>query len=134
MRQEYIAMIAVAAVVMSTLAVAYVVLDDDKEPESTYKYTLYVGMLKSDGTEIDDLENAKEVIRGIILDHGSGYTEIEGYGGYLDNGGAVNNVTLIYVLVFIDDDTVHGIIEEIKSALDIQAILCEKQIATAEMI
>lgn len=95
--------------------------DDTKVP---VQYSLHCGLNDEDtGTQTIATEDAMKIARKIITDKGYGYTEHVTYGAYTENGKAVENVTLIYDLFFIEYEDIEKIADEIRAALNLTPIL-----------
>ena len=60
-------------------------------------------------TQVISTEDASKTIRRIITDKGLGYTEYTTYGAYTENGKSVENVTLVYFLVYMEKSDVDSI-------------------------
>lgn len=95
--------------------------DDSNVP---VQYSIYCGLNDEDtGTQVIATEEAQQIARKIITDKGFGYTEHVTYGAYTENGKAVENVTLIYDLYFIEYEEIEKIADEIREALNLTPIL-----------
>lgn len=101
--------------------------DDTKANEKNavpVAYSLYCGLNDADtGTQIVSTEEATAKARKVITDKGFGYTEHICFGAYTDDNGAVENVTLIYDLYFIEKSDIDKVADEIRAALHITPIL-----------
>lgn len=87
-------------------------------------YSLYCGLNDADsGTQIISTEEAQKIARKVITDKGFGYTEHVAYGAYTEDNKAVENVTLIYDLFFIEKADIDNIADEIRAALNLTPIL-----------
>lgn len=87
-------------------------------------YSLYCGLNDEDtGKQIVTTEEAQAIARKVITDKGFGYTEHVAYGAYTEDNKAIENVTLIYDLFFIEKEDVDNIADEIREALNLTPIL-----------
>ena len=79
-------------------------------------YSLYCGLNDADtGTQLISTEEAQAIARKIITDKGYGYTEHVCFGAYTEDNKAIENVTLIYDMFFIEKADIDTIADEIVS-------------------
>lgn len=78
-------------------------------------------------------EDASKAIRKIITDKGLGYTEYVTYGAYTENGKSVENVTLVYFLVYMEKSDVDSIVNTAKSELNLKSVLIQEDTAVFEL-
>jgi len=116
----------ILAIVLLCLMMTFVFAgcgSSDQE-ESTTKCTLYCGLNDADtGTQILTIEEAQEVIRPMILEAGTGYTEFVTYGAYEENGTVYGNDTLVYEFYYADRAVVEQLGKDIKEALNLNSVL-----------
>ena len=87
-------------------------------------YSLYCGLNDADtGTQLIPTEEAQAIARKIITDRGYGYTEHVCFGAYTEDNKAIENVTLIYDMFFIEKADIDTIADEIRAALNLTPIL-----------
>lgn len=87
-------------------------------------YSLYCGLNDADtGTQLIPTEEAQAIARKIITDKGYGYTEHVCFGAYTEDNKAIENVTLIYDMFFIEKADIDTIADEIRAALNLTPIL-----------
>ena len=87
-------------------------------------YSLYCGLNDADtGTQLISTEEAQAIARKIITDKGYGYTEHVCFGAYTEDNKAIENVTLIYDMFFIEKADIDTIADEIRAALNLTPIL-----------
>lgn len=87
-------------------------------------YSLYCGLNDAGtGTQIVATEEAQRIARKVITDKGYGYTEHVAYGAYTEDNKAIENVTLIYELFFLEKAEIDKIAGEIRAALNLTPIL-----------
>lgn len=92
------------------------------ELPSTYK--LYFGLNDTDaGKQIIPTEKAQEIARKIITDKGYGYTEYITYGACSEDNNSIENVTLVYEMLFLEYEEIEKIANETKEALNLPPVL-----------
>ena len=84
-------------------------------------------------TQVISTEDASKAIRRIITDKGLGYTEYTTYGAYTENGKSVENVTLVYFLVYMEKSDVDSIADTAKSELNLKSVLIQESTAKFEL-
>lgn len=90
-------------------------------------YNVYFGLNDADtGEQIVSMEEASAYIRSVIESYGYGYTEHRTYGAYTENGVSKGNDNLLYMLVFVDEEDVRRISEEVAEHLNLASVLCLK--------
>lgn len=96
-------------------------------------YHVYFGLNDADtGEQEVTMEEASAHIRSIIEGYGYGYTEYRAYGAYMENGVSRGNDTLEYMLVFVEEEDVKSIADQVVSDLNLASVLCEKEEMTYE--
>lgn len=114
----------IVAILLVVTSFALFIGCGDKKSDVPTAYSLYCGLNDADaGTQTVSTEKACEIARKVITDKGFGYTEHVCFGAYTDENGAVENVTLIYDLFFIEKADVDKIADEIRAALNLTPIL-----------
>lgn len=97
-------------------------------------YTVSFGLNDAEtNTQKVSTENASKAIRKIITDKGMGYTEYITYGAYTENGKSVENVTLVYFLVYMEKSDVDSIVDTAKSELNLKSVLIQESSAAFEL-
>lgn len=90
-------------------------------------YNVYFGLNDADtGEQIVSMDEASAYIRSVIESYGYGYTEHRTYGAYTENGVSKGNDNLLYMLVFVDEEDVRRISEEVAEHLNLASVLCLK--------
>ncbi|MBQ9930764.1 MAG: hypothetical protein IJO79_00250 [Firmicutes bacterium] len=106
------------------LAFAFTACGSSDQEAATTKCTLYCGLNDADaGTQILTIEEAQEMIRPMILEAGTGYTEFVTYGAYEENGTVYGNDTLVYEFYYADRAVVEQLGKDIKEALNLNSVL-----------
>lgn len=107
----------------------------EKTKSSTEKYyTVSFGLNDAKtNTQVISTEDASKAIRKIITDKGLGYTEYTTYGAYTENGKSVENVTLVYFLVYMEKSDVESIVDTAKSELNLKSVLIQESTAAFEL-
>lgn len=94
------------------------------ESEVPTAYSLYCGLNDADtGTQIVSTEEAQKTARKVITDKGFGYTEHVAYGAYTEDGEAIENVTLVYEMYFMEKEEIDEVADEIREALNLTPVL-----------
>lgn len=97
-------------------------------------YTVSFGLNDAEtNTQVISTEDASKAIRKIITDKGLGYTEYITYGAYTENGKSVENVTLVYFLVYMEKSDVDSIVNTAKSELNLKSVLIQESTAKFEL-
>lgn len=97
-------------------------------------YTVSFGLNDAEtNTQKVSTEDASKAIRKIITDKGLGYTEYITYGAYTENGKSVENITLVYFLVYMEKSDVDSIVDTAKSELNLKSVLIQESIAAFEL-
>lgn len=97
-------------------------------------YTVSFGLNDAEtNTQVISTEDASKAIRRIITDKGLGYTEYTTYGAYTENGKSVENVTLVYFLVYMEKSDVDSIVDTAKSELNLKSVLIQESTAEFEL-
>lgn len=97
-------------------------------------YTVSFGLNDAEtNTQVISTEDASKAIRRIITDKGLGYTEYTTYGAYTENGKSVENVTLVYFLVYMEKSDVDSIVNTAKSELNLKSVLIQESAAKFEL-
>lgn len=97
-------------------------------------YTVSFGLNDAEtNTQVISTEDASKAIRKIITDKGLGYTEYTTYGAYTENGRSVENVTLVYFLVYMEKSDVDSIVDTAKSELNLKSVLIQESTAEFEL-
>ena len=91
-------------------------------------YHVYFGLNDADtGEQAVSMEEASEYIRGVIESYGYGYTEYRTYGAYTENGESRGNDTLVYMMIFVEEEDVESIADEVIEHLNLASVLCQKE-------
>lgn len=119
--------------ILTMLALAFAVSGCRKSGENVVKdgtekyYTVSFGLNDAETNQQEvATEDASTAIRKIITDKGFGYTEYTTYGAYTEDGKAVENVTLVYFLVYMEDSDVENIVNEAKKELNLKSVLIQE--------
>lgn len=105
----------------------------NKESGEKY-YTVSFGLNDAEtNTQVISTEDASKAIRKIITDKGLGYTEYTTYGAYTENGKSVENVTLVYFLVYMEKSDVDSIVDTAKKELNLKSVLIQESTAKFEL-
>lgn len=106
---------------------------EKKESGEKY-YTVSFGLNDAEtNTQVISTDDASKAIRRIITDKGLGYTEYTTYGAYTENGKSVENVTLVYFLVYMEKSDVDSIVDTAKSELNLKSVLIQESTAKFEL-
>lgn len=107
----------------------------EKAESGTEKYYMVSFGLNDAETNTQEIstEDASKAIRKIITDKGLGYTEYTAYGAYTENGKSVENVTLVYFLVYMEKSDVDSIVDTAKSELNLKSVLIQESTAKFEL-
>lgn len=100
------------------------------------KYILYVGLNDKDTkTQKIDTLNAYNIVNNILLNYVEGATVTQSKGIYKhDNGNIVIENTLIIELLFTDKATVETIAKKLKTVLNQESIIIQKQTVESYLI
>ena len=91
-------------------------------------YHVYFGLNDADtGEQEITMDEASSYIRGVIESYGYGYTEHRTYGAYTENGESKGNDTLVYMMMFVEEETVENIANEVVDHLNLASVLCQKE-------
>ncbi len=121
-RKAVIAITVVAVVAIVALAAVYVSNSGKDDGEDIY--TLYVGMNDSITHEDYDPEYATAVVDAIVMKNVGGFTRYNASGGWsYEDGSAGYENSLVYIIQGIDMKVAHKICDEVKSALNQEAVL-----------
>lgn len=99
------------------------------EPERALKYTLYIGLNDKDTyqQEITTLE-AEEIVTEIALKYVDGFTRVLAKGAYTDDQGVVTyENTLIYEFIYVSEEQINQIMDEVLLALNQNSILVVRE-------
>lgn len=126
--------------ILTVLALSFVISGCQKNGENAVEdgtekyYTVSFGLndAQTNKQEIST-EDACTAIRRIITDKGLGYTEYITYGAYTENGKSVENVTLVYFLVYMEKSDVDSIVDTAKSELNLKSVLIQESSAKFEL-
>ena len=130
----FILLIAATAALSGCGATTQTTNEQTAEPAATEEaaatetvYNVYFGLNDADtGEQIVSMEEASAYIRSVIESYGYGYTEHRTYGAYTENGVSKGNDNLLYMLVFVDEEDVRRISEEVAEHLNLASVLCLK--------
>lgn len=113
------------AAVMITLTACGKTKADSANQEKYYK--IYCGLNDAQtGTQVLSTQEAGETIRRLITDRGLGYTEYTANGAYVEEGTVHENEALIYQLIFVQQDEVESLADEIRGELNLESVLVEE--------
>lgn len=130
----FILLIAAIAALSGCGAATQTTNEQTAEPAATEEaatnetvYNVYFGLNDADtGEQIVSMDEASAYIRSVIESYGYGYTEHRTYGAYTENGVSKGNDNLLYMLVFVDEEDVRMISEEVAEHLNLASVLCLK--------
>ena len=114
---------------LAALSVALLLLSGCGQQDATEMvYHVYFGLNDADtGEQEVTLDDASAYIRGVIESYGYGYTEYRTYGAYTENGESKGNDTLVYMMVFVEEENVEKIANEVIEHLNLASVLCQKE-------
>lgn len=91
-------------------------------------YHVYFGLNDADtGNQEVSLDDASSYIRSVIESYGYGYTEYRTYGAYTENGESRGNDTLVYMLIFVEEENIEKIANDVVEHLNLASVLCQKE-------
>lgn len=93
-------------------------------------YTIYIGMADKDtGKDELTMQQAKDKLVPLFAEAGSGFTMVEGYGGYMDEEGTmIENGTLVLMGVHGEEQAIIDIIGKTKEVLNVASVYCESNL------
>ena len=100
------------------------------------KFTLYLGLNDKD-TKLQKISTieAYKICNNILLNYTEGATIFEANGIYKHNNGEiVIEKTLRIELMFINEETIKLIVNDLKKAFNQESVIIQKNIITSEMI
>lgn len=126
--------LSIAIAVILLLALCGCAAPTAGEAEKVEKYTLYIGLNDKDTYQQKfSIEEAEELVTEIILKHADGFTRFVGKGAYKDNQGVVTyENSLIYEFLYVTEEQITQIMDEVLIALNQNSILVEKQTVACE--
>ena len=106
----------------------------EEEKEEDLQYVLYLGTNDKDTNEpVYDPEEAKNVLKGILIEHLGGYTIQEANGGWIgDDGTEYQEYTLVIYLSDTDIDTVHTLCDVLIEKYNQSSVLIQMNKTTTE--
>lgn len=118
-----------------TLVVLFSGCGKSEDENGTEKYYMVSFGLNDADTNKQEVstEDASKAIRKIITDKGLGYTEYTTYGAYTEDGKSVENVTLVYFLVYMEKSDVDYIADTAKKELNLKSVLIQESDAKFEL-
>ena len=131
--------IAIAALCVSVacVIVCCVVLSGNTKPakgDEDLQYVLYLGTNDKDTNKpVDAPEDAKEVLKDILISHMGGYTIQEANGGWIgDDGTEYQEYTLVIYLSDTDANAVHALCDELIKKFNQSSVLIQMNKITTE--
>ncbi len=90
-------------------------------------YYVYFGLNDADtGKQEISMEEASLYIRSVMEKYHYGYTEHRTHGAYTENGETIENDTLVYMLIFVPEEDIKKMSDEIIDHLNLASVLCQK--------
>jgi len=131
--------IAIAALCVSVACaiVCCVVLSGNTKPakgDGDLQYVLYLGTNDKDTNKpVYAPEDAKEVLKDILISHMGGYTIQEANGGWIsDDGTEYQEYTLVIYLSDTDANAVHALCDELIKKFNQSSVLIQMNKTTTE--
>ena len=129
--------IAVAALCISMAGIVIVLCANKKREEALVKdiqYVLYLGTNDCDTNEpVYSPEEAKEVLKGILISRFGGYTIQDANGGWVDDDGTeYQEYTLVIHLSDTNEQDVHSLCDELIKVYNQSSVLIQKNETTTE--
>lgn len=91
------------------------------------EYIVYFGLNdKTTGTQLVSEEEALETIKDIFEEQGVGYTVLDAFGAYLDNGEVVSNDTIILDILMVSEDEMESAVKEAVDKLHLASAMVTK--------
>ena len=129
MKSKVSVIIAVIALCVSLASLALCIFPSckDVEDKEDVQYVLYLGTNDKDTNEpVFEPDEAKEVLKGILIDHMGGYTIQEANGGWIgDDGTEYQEYTLVIYLSDTNIEDVHALCDELISKYDQSSVLIQ---------
>lgn len=93
----------------------------------TSKYTMYIGTNDKDTyAKVMPLDEARDIVNEICMEHVGGYTVQKAAGGWLDDKGIeTTEESLVYTFCDVSEDEVTAILDDVIEALNQNSILVE---------
>ncbi|NMB19618.1 MAG: DUF3574 domain-containing protein [Firmicutes bacterium] len=125
-------LLAVAPLIILATVFVFAALGTSGE-EGIVKYTLYIGLNDKDTYQQEiSTEEAEALVEEITLKHADGFTRIIAKGAYKDGAGVVTfENSLIYEFLFVTEEKINRIMDEVLVALNQESILVETQTVDA---
>ena len=124
MKKTGVLLLAVA--LSTTILLSGCVQKAEKMTETVYN--VYFGLNDADTGKLEiAMEDASAYIRSVIESYGYGYTEHRAYGAYTEDGVSRGNDTLVYMLIFVDEEKVREISDQVIGHLNLASVLCQKE-------
>ena len=129
MKSKVSVIIAVIALCVSLASLALCIFPSckDVEDKEDVQYVLYLGTNDKDTNEpVFEPDEAKEVLKGILIDHMGGYTIQEANGGWIgDDGTEYQEYTLVIYLSDTNIEDVHALCDELIVKYDQSSVLIQ---------
>lgn len=91
------------------------------------EYIVYFGLNdKSTGEQIVSTEEATETIKKIFEKQGVGYTVLDAFGAYLDEGKVVSNETVVLDILMVSEDELESAVTEAVDELHLASAMVTK--------
>ena len=121
-------------VAVAGLVCGIVVLCRDGKGGEDLQYVLYLGTNDKDtNLPVYEPEEAKSVLKNILIDHMGGYTIQEANGGWIgDDGTEYQEYTLVIYLSDTDLVTVHTLCDELIAKFNQSSVLIQMNKTTTE--
>lgn len=102
--------------------------------EDIIKYTMYIGLNDKDTyTQLISYEEAEEKVSNIALKYVDGFTVLSAKGAYKDGKGIITNEnSLVFQFLYVTDEQMKSIMDEVLKELNQNSILLEKQKVNCE--
>ena len=81
------------------------------------------------------VEIEKEIENLVTQTYGLGFTNFRASGGAVVDGSVVtDDVTLVFVFIWAEEETIHELVEDVREKYGISTVLIEKHKVSAELI
>lgn len=136
MKSKLSVIIAIVALCVSLACVVCCIVMSCKgsKGDEDVQYVLYLGTNDKDTNEpVYGPEEAKNILRDILIDHMGGYTIQEANGGWIgDDGTKYQEYTLVIYLSDTDIKTVHALCDELIKTYNQSSVLIQMNKTTTE--
>ena len=136
MNDRTLSVLAIALSIVAIIAsVSAIVISQDAgdDMEDSWKYTTYFGLEDISPDRADEIE--KEIEDLVTQTYGLGFTNFRASGGAVVDGSVVtDDVTLVFVFIWAEEETIHELVEDVREKYGISTVLIEKHKVSAELI